>query len=109
MKILWLSHNLPYPPKGGVLQRNYNLIRKVASVHNVHLIAFNQRAHNDTQEKIKIAIAAFQEICASVRVVQIPSDVSKYAWIKLVVSSLFTKDPYAINWLKCQKMREIVC
>ncbi len=31
MKVLWLSQNLPFPPKTGVLQRNYNLIREAAA------------------------------------------------------------------------------
>ena len=44
MNILWISHLIPYPPKGGVLQRSYNLIKEVAKHHNVHLLAFNQRA-----------------------------------------------------------------
>ncbi len=42
MKILWLSHLVPYPPKGGVLQRSYNLIRETAKYHDVDVLAFHQ-------------------------------------------------------------------
>ena len=27
MKVLWVSQTVPFPPKSGVLLRNYNLIR----------------------------------------------------------------------------------
>ena len=39
MRVLWLSQNLPYPPKTGVLQRNYNLIREASTFADVHLVA----------------------------------------------------------------------
>ena len=39
MKILWISQNLPFPPKTGVLQRNYNLIREAAQFADIHLVA----------------------------------------------------------------------
>ena len=52
MKILWLSHILPYPPKGGVMQRSYNLIKEVAKENEVYLFAFNQKAWLPTKEDI---------------------------------------------------------
>lgn len=42
MKLLWLSHLIPYPPKGGVLQRTYNMINEVSKYHEITLVAFNQ-------------------------------------------------------------------
>ena len=44
MKVLWLSHLVPYPPKGGVLQRSHHLVRELARYHEVDLLAFNQKA-----------------------------------------------------------------
>ena len=52
MKILWFSHILPYPPKGGVMQRSYNLIKEVAKENEVYLFAFNQKAWLPTKEDI---------------------------------------------------------
>ena len=52
MKILWLSHILPYPPKGGVMQRSYNLIKEVTKENEVYLFAFNQKAWLPTKEDI---------------------------------------------------------
>ena len=52
MKILWISHILPYPPKGGVMQRSYNLIKEVAKENEVYLFAFNQKAWLPTKEAV---------------------------------------------------------
>lgn len=105
MNILWLSHNVPYPPVGGVVQRSYNLLKAVASKHNVYLLAFNQKPFLPTERHVDNAKAALARLCARVEVVPIPSDASRLAWYKLVLSSLVTRDPYAINWLKSSLMR----
>ena len=39
MRILWLSHFVPYPPAGGALQRSFHLLRSAAQKHEVHLLA----------------------------------------------------------------------
>lgn len=44
MKLLWLSHFLPYPPKGGAPQRSYHLLRQAAASHEVHLAAVARQA-----------------------------------------------------------------
>ncbi len=43
MRILWVSHVVPYPPKAGVLLRAYYLLKAVASEHDVDLAAFVQK------------------------------------------------------------------
>jgi hypothetical protein len=42
MRILYVSGIIPYPPHGGVLQRNFNLLRELKR-HGavVHLLAFH--------------------------------------------------------------------
>src|SRR5215217_620545 len=40
MRILWISHFLPYPPTGhGALQRSFNLIAQTARCNEVHLLS----------------------------------------------------------------------
>ena len=34
LKILWLSHLVPYPAKGGVLQRANNLLKELAKYND---------------------------------------------------------------------------
>jgi glycosyltransferase involved in cell wall biosynthesis len=40
MRLLWLSHFIPYPPKSGKHLRSYHLLRGVAAQHEVDLFAF---------------------------------------------------------------------
>jgi len=106
MNILWLSHNVPYPPIGGVLQRNYNLIKEVASRHDVHLVAFNQKALLPNTAQLEEARKALAQFCAQVDILPIPSDSRRLNWYALVATSLFSKDPYTINWLKSSTMHD---
>ena len=104
MKILWLSHILPYPPKGGVMQRSYNLIKEAAKENEVYLFAFNQKAWLPTKEDIIKAKKEFERFCKKVEIFALPSDKSKFAWYKLVIKSFFSKDAYTINWTKSKIM-----
>jgi polysaccharide biosynthesis protein PslH len=45
MKLLWFSHFIPYPPKGGAAQRSFNLLRHASRTYEISLIAFNLHAH----------------------------------------------------------------
>ena len=39
MKILWLSHFAPYPPKGGASQRSYNMLKQLSKYADVSLLS----------------------------------------------------------------------
>ncbi len=113
MKILWLSHVIPYPPKGGVLQRSYNILRETARRHDVHLLAFVQnalvrRAFPDIDTGRREAHRALMEFCEDVRFVDIPSESRRWGKQRLALRSFFTSSPYTINWLRSKKMEEEV-
>lgn len=113
MKILWLSHLVPYPPKGGVLQRSYNLIKEVSKYHDVTLLAFTQtdllKAMFDTvQDGIEEARQHLSEYCEHIEFVEIPCETSIYDKRILALKSIFTVDPYTINWLKSSEMRSMI-
>lgn len=38
MNLLWLSHFAPFPPKGGALQRSYNLLKETSKYFDVTII-----------------------------------------------------------------------
>lgn len=110
MRILWLSHLIPYPPKGGVLQRSYNLLNELAKYHKVDLLAFHQptlyKPIYDTQEEgLKTARSRLGEICENVEFFGIKAS-SPYAKLYLAFKSLFTKTPYNLNWLISDKYRD---
>lgn len=97
MKILWLSQNLPYPPKTGVLQRNYHLIRQASRFADIHLVAILKR---DILPGYDAALAErrLRELCASVRVVELPAEKSRLHLGWLLLKSLFTEQPFTVNW-----------
>jgi sugar transferase (PEP-CTERM/EpsH1 system associated) len=98
LNILWVSHLVPYPPKGGVLQRSYNLIRYIAERHNVFLIAFNQKILLGNDFELLEAVNALRKFCQGVETVRLPSDKCLTAKYALIFKSFFTKKPYTVNW-----------
>lgn len=107
MKILWLSHLIPYPPKGGVLQRSYHLLNELSKNNSIDLLAFQQTnlmkpVYPDISEGLKISKSVLSGICNYVEFFSIPS-LSSNSQALLALKSLFTKDPYNINWLKSQE------
>jgi glycosyltransferase involved in cell wall biosynthesis len=104
MKILWLSHLIPYPPKGGVLQRSYNLVKELTRYHEVDLLAFNQRSlisplFQSVAAGVEEARSALRLICRRLAFFDIPSDRTIWGPYALALKSLWN-EPYNINWLK---------
>lgn len=108
MNILWLSHNVPYPPKTGVLQRNYNLLKEAARIGDIYLLAFFQKAILPIAYDLDEARRELKRICRSVEIVPVPIDSSRAARHALVARSAVTRDPYGVNWLKCEDMRHAI-
>ena len=111
MNILWLSQLVPYPPKGGVLQRAYHLIHELAQYHTVDLIAFNQQDlmapfFDSTVEALDEARRELSTICRHIKFVPIECDKTRYGKHLLALKSIVTEDPYTINWLKSQGFGE---
>lgn len=110
MKILWLSHIVPYPPKGGVLQRSYHLLRELAQRNEVHLVSFIQREplmrmFGDVERGLDECRERLSSLCPIVRFIPIPSEERPWGKKSLLLRSVLTRDPYSINWLKSAAMR----
>ena len=108
MKILWLSHLVPYPPKGGVLQRAYHLLHELSRHHEVDLIAFHQPnlmrpLVPSMEEGLEMAEKELASFCGRLSFVPIDSDRGFMGQHRLALKSLFTRDPYTINWLKSER------
>jgi len=118
MNILWLSHLIPYPPKGGVLQRSYYLLREISRYHNVDLLAFNQTDlisplyKGGVQEGLLDAEFNLTKICERYEVFDIENDIGLSGKYILAARSLFSKNTYTINWLKSEafkkRLKEII-
>jgi sugar transferase (PEP-CTERM/EpsH1 system associated) len=73
MKVLFISHRVPYPPTFGSRVRAFNVIRHLAQQHDVTVLSL---ARNDTEMREAAGIAPF---CAAHRVVRVhePVQVAK--------------------------------
>lgn len=104
MRVLWLGHNLAYPPKGGPLQRNYNLLKEAARYHEVHALVFDQPATRPPGVTPEHCVEALSAFCSSVEWVPLPADsfgISRY-WRAL--GGVLTGDPYEFCWLRSREM-----
>jgi glycosyltransferase involved in cell wall biosynthesis len=114
MKILWLSHLVPFPPQGGgVLQRSANLLKTVADAHEVTLLAFNQKDilriyDPDLNVSLPAALEAMNKICHNVEVVDIGCESKYMGKFRLALSSLLAKWPYSVRWLISDNFKKAV-
>lgn len=100
MKLLWLSHLLPYPPQGGVQQRSFHLIRQAALRHEVHLVGLHQRVQQATPALVAEAVAELSGFCTRVRTFPIVSDRSRWRWAAMAARNFVRTSPYDVNWLE---------
>ncbi len=73
MKLLWLSHFIPYPPRGGSRQRSFNLIRQISSKYETHLFALNMQG--ETVQRAGGFASELRKYCAEVQIWEPP-----YPW-----------------------------
>lgn len=110
--ILWLSHNVPYPPKTGVLQRNYNLLKEASKIGNIYLVAVFQKNILPFLPDMNEVHRELGKICKQIEIIYLPIDTSKFEWLKTALKSIFTKDPFGVNWIKSKgiqiKIQELV-
>ncbi len=105
MKILWLSHLLPYPPKAGVIQRSYHLIKQLSAAHQVDVLAFNQPELinplvANPSEAIADAYDHLGKFCAIRGVYSIWSDTIWGGRAALALKGLSSPLGYTMNWLQ---------
>jgi glycosyltransferase involved in cell wall biosynthesis len=110
MKILWLSHLVPFPPKGGVLQRSFNLIKQMAKHHEITLIAFNQKALlesslPDERSPIEYSKARLLDYVKSVEVLDIPEETIPKGRYLIALKALLKGQAYNMEWLISRQAR----
>lgn len=108
MRILWLSHMVPFPPKGGMLQRAYHLLRGVAERNEVTLLCFNQRALINDEASRQEAIGELSKLVRVANVIDIPCDTRPLGRHLLALQSWLTGSAYTINWLRSARYRQAV-
>lgn len=73
MRILWVTHFLPYPATGhGALQRTHHLLRQAARRHEVHLVALSPPWAEMSSTQLEHAVSELSTFTASVAAFRLP-------------------------------------
>lgn len=113
MKVLWISHFVPYPPKGGMLSRSYNLLREVAKYHDVYLLAFVQKKplitmFTSLESGLSEAKDHLSGICDGVEFIGLPCEDGAFGKYIVAAKSLFSTSSYSVNWLASDEMESAI-
>ena len=105
MRVLWLGHNLAYPPVRGVLQRGFNLLREAAKACEVHVLAFDQPRTRPPGVSAQDCVDALRGFCAHVEWVRLPDGVlGSPQWLGL--RGLLSGRAYDLHWLASPVMAD---
>ena len=96
MKILMITHLVPYPPHDGPSLRNFNLLKECSKNHEIHLLTFYRKAHGHNPENLKYSIDELKKYCKDVKVFAIPTEDHKLAWYLLLLFNIFSLSPYSV-------------
>lgn len=97
-RLLWLSHVLPHPPQGGVLQRSFHLIRAASTRYDVDLVTFRQRAFHPDAASVSASTSALEAFVRVRRVFDLPADAGPARRRWLEASSVLGATPYTVRW-----------
>ncbi|MDQ2639185.1 MAG: glycosyltransferase family 4 protein [Pseudomonadota bacterium] len=104
MKILWLSHLVPYPPKSGVQIRAYCLMTELARHTSMDLVAFNQprlmrNYFPDLASGLVQAQRELQRFVRNIDIFPVPAESRRFGRQLGAARSLLSTSPYSWSWL----------
>jgi sugar transferase (PEP-CTERM/EpsH1 system associated) len=108
MKILWISHIIPYPPKTGVLQRSYNLLKEASKHGEIHLIALNKKGVLPIQYNLNNVKNELHKHCSSVEILNIPAESSKLRVVSKIIESVPREKPFSVTFYKNNKLHSLI-
>jgi glycosyltransferase involved in cell wall biosynthesis len=104
MRLLWFSHVVPFPPRGGNLQRSFNLIRQSSKTFEIDLVAFNLQGYS--QEELQAYTGELKKHCNSVEIWELPHPWrSARWWLDLLWSPLW-RTPFTCRALWSPQLAE---
>ena len=88
MRLLWFSHFIPFPPRGGNLQRSFNLIRQMSKSYEICLVALNFLG--ETPQQLREYSNELRKYCESIEIWELPHPWKGMQWwAELLWSPLF--------------------
>jgi sugar transferase (PEP-CTERM/EpsH1 system associated) len=98
MKILFVANRVPYPPFRGDKLKIFNLARRLAKHHEIHLITFAESAEDHTYK------SKLEEIFKEVHFVNLP--IWQSYWSCLL--AIFSNTPFQIAYFRSRKMQNLI-
>ena len=113
MRVLWLSHLIPHPPKAGVLLRAYNMVRELARHHEVDLLAFHQEALmaplvENLDQGISTARDVLAGFCGRLEFFPTPIDTLPRGRELVALKGLLTGSAYNLDWLRSRDFAAVL-
>jgi glycosyltransferase involved in cell wall biosynthesis len=108
MRILWLSHFVPFPPKGGCFQRSYNLLARVGAAHDVHLVAMLPKRGTHPESETATAREELGKCCRSVDIVDSSASTSGAGLVRAAAAGALTLTPLTTTIFASDRVRELV-
>lgn len=106
MNILWISHFIPYPPKTGVLQRSYNLLKETSKLGDVYLMALHKKGVLPVQYNLGDVKRELGRMCRHVEIMDIPAELSKMKRYGLLFRSMFNNDSLSVTFYRSAEMHK---
>lgn len=104
MNILWISHIIPYPPKTGVLQRSYNLLKETSKLGNVYLLALHKKKVLPVQYDLQDVKRELGKMCRHVEIMDIPVESSRIKRYGLFFKSIFNAESLSVSYYRTDEM-----
>jgi glycosyltransferase involved in cell wall biosynthesis len=92
MKLIWLSHFIPYPPRGGAHQRSFNLLREAARRFETTLVAINHEGH--PPDRLAAYASDLGRFCKHVLVWELPFAWRGAGWWARLALNVFGQYPF---------------
>jgi len=92
MRLIWFSHFVPFPPRGGAPQRSFNLLRRASRSHEIILVALNHAG--ETGQQIANSLKELKKYCAEAEVWDLPYRWKGRRWWAQLVASPFYRAPF---------------
>lgn len=113
LKILWISHLIPYPPRGGVLMRSNYLATELARQHQVDLLALNQsQLLQSYYPTVADGMAAARQALAGsfrkLEFFELSAGQTLADKRALALRSLFSELPYSVGWLRNEALAQAI-
>ena len=101
MKILWIKSDFLYPPDTGGKIRSYNILRKLAGLHEVSYLCLSE------EEPSQEGLAHLKSFCRDVEYYRFNPDIKFSPQFYLtLLKNMFSPHPYVINKYKNDKILE---